>query len=240
MCIRPGAIIREEKESQDRERRKETLNKARNNIIRLIASNQDMTTFITLTFKDGQDYKSSKKLLNNLFNKLRRDYKNLKYLWVLEYGSKNNRLHYHLLCNIPIEVKTAKTKEKKSQDHKQLEKEFCRKYWKHGFVDIRNLAEEGNTNVGLYISTYIVKSLENTDMEGFRVYGYSNKTLEKPVETKYFTHCTIEEILSQYKDNYNFRYANNYKIGYADFKGVHEGNVCYFHLELKEGLENEN
>ncbi|WP_349401483.1 rolling circle replication-associated protein, partial [Clostridium perfringens] len=70
------------------------------NIIRLIKSNEDMKTFITLTFEKETDYKESKILLNNLFNKLRRKYNNLKYLWVLEFGTKNQRLHYHLLTNI--------------------------------------------------------------------------------------------------------------------------------------------
>lgn len=105
---------KDEKIENSKRNRKTTLINTRNNIIRLIKSNDDMTTFITLTFKKEIDYKESKLLLNNLFNKLRRKYNNLKYLWVLEFGNKNNRLHYHLLTNIelPKEINFAKNKEK--------------------------------------------------------------------------------------------------------------------------------
>jgi hypothetical protein len=65
---------------QSKKDRCKTLTNARNNIIRLIKCNADMNTFITLTFRELQDYKESKKGLNILFTKLRRDYSNLKYL----------------------------------------------------------------------------------------------------------------------------------------------------------------
>ncbi|WP_423753240.1 rolling circle replication-associated protein, partial [Clostridium perfringens] len=38
-------------------------------------------------------------LLSQLLSSLKPS-KNLKYLWVLEFGTKNQRLHYHLLTNI--------------------------------------------------------------------------------------------------------------------------------------------
>lgn len=215
--------------------RKETLNKARNSIIRLIKCNPSMQTFITLTFKIEQDYKESKKSLNNLFTKLRKDYANLKYLWCLEFGDLNNRLHYHLLCNIPINIKLSSSKEKKSQEHKQLEQEFKKKYWNYGFVDIRALGEgqENNTNIALYVATYIVKSLGNLDLEGYRCYGYSRKTLDKPIEEKIYTTDSLETILRQYKDKYEITYSNSYKVGYEDYKGEHKGTVSYFDMQLK-------
>lgn len=218
---------------QSKKDRKITLNNARNNIIRLIKANDNMNTFITLTFAKEQDYKESKKSLNILFTKLRKDYTSLKYIWVLEYGDLNNRLHYHLLCNIPIEIKLSSSKERKSQEHKRLENEFRMKYWKYGFVDIRQLNQEGNTNIALYIATYITKSMENVDLEGFRIYGYSNKTLNKPIEEKIYTTDTMEEILNQFKD-YDIKFSNSYPIGYIDYKGDHTGLVNYYDMELKE------
>lgn len=215
-----------------REVRKETLNKARNNIIRLIKSNDDMTTFITLTFAKEQDFKESKKNLNTLFTKLRRDSENLKYLWVLEFGDLNKRLHYHLLCNIKINIKLSTSKQRKSQEHKALEKEFATKYWKYGFVDIRSLDQEGNTNIALYVATYIVKSLQDVELEGYRIYGYSRKTLNKPIEVKIYTKDSIEQILSQFGE-YVITYSNSYPIGYKDWKGDHLGNVNYYDMKLK-------
>ena len=214
--------------------REKTLNKAKNNIIRLIRSNPDMQTFITLTFAKELDYKESKSKLNYFFTKLRKIYKNLKYLWVLEYGDKNNRLHYHVLCNIPIGTKLSSSKERKSQDHKMLEQEFNNKYWGYGFVDIRHLKAEENTNVALYVSMYIVKNMKDKNLEGYRVYGYSHKTLNKPVEVKYYSKETVEDLIKNYC-NYKIKYQNNYDIGYIDWKREHKGNVTYIELIKNKG-----
>ena len=211
----------------------DNLNRTRNKIIRLIKCNTDMQTFITLTFSKEQDYKESKKHLNNLFNKLRRDYKGLKYIWVLEYGNKNNRLHYHMLCNIPIDIKLSTSKERKTEAHKKLEQNFSKKYWKYGYVDIRSLNQEENTNIALYVSTYIVKSLGNKDLEGYRVFGYSNKTLNKPIIEKYLDKRTLEEILEEYKD-YIITYNNSYEIGYTKDGEQRKGVVTYFDMEGKK------
>lgn len=211
------------------------LNKSRNKIVRLIKCNPDMKTFITLTFKTETDYKRSKKYLNNLFNKLRRDIKGFKYIWVLEYGEKNNRLHYHLLCNYPIDIKLCSSKDKKSKEHKKLENYFKNRYWNNlGFIDIRALNQEGNSNIALYVSSYIVKSLGNKDLEGYRVFGYSNKTLNKPEEIKLLDHRSIEEILKDYQ-NYKCTYNNSYDIGYIKDGKENKGKVTYFDfMEVKK------
>ncbi|MBW4863034.1 MAG: hypothetical protein KZY55_08255 [Paeniclostridium sp.] len=211
------------------ENRLNNLNRTRNKIIRLIKCNDDMNTFITLTFAKEKDYKESKKCLKGLFDRLRRDYKGLKYLWVLEYGDKNNRLHYHLLANIDIPIILSSSKERKSKEHKQLEKEFSKKYWKYGFVDIRALNQEGNTNIALYVSTYIVKSLEDRDLEGYRVFGYSNKTLNKPIIETSLDKRPLDEILKQFK-GYKVSYSNNYSIGYIKDGEERKGNVTYFDM----------
>lgn len=227
--------LRESKDNkyfQDK-KRKETLNVARNNIIRLIQSNSDMMTFITLTFAEEQDFKESKKSLNNLFNKLRRRYLNLKYLWVLEYGSKNNRLHYHLLCNIGIDIELCDSKTKKSDSHKELENNFQKRYWKYGFVDIRSLNQECNTNIALYVSVYITKSMANRDLEGYRVYGYSQKTLIKPIEEFYYSLDAVDNVLESFSGDYDVKFTNSYPIGYVSKGKERTGNVTYIDLELK-------
>lgn len=223
-----------EENKQTKQDRIKTLNQARNNIIRLIKCNPDMQTFITLTFAKEQDYKQSKAKLNIFFTLLRKRYKQLKYLWVLEYGDINSRLHYHLLCNIPIDIKLSSSREKKSKEHKELEQDFAKKYWKYGIVDIRQLHQEDNSNIALYVATYIVKSMENLDLEGYRVYGYSKKTLSKPIEERVYTTDSLEDLLRRYTHDYDISYSNNYSIGYRDYKGNHIGNVIYFDLNKKE------
>lgn len=225
-----------QEEAKDRKesKRAETLNIARNNIIRLIKANEDMQTFITLTFKVESNYKDSKALLRECFRKLGRNYKGLKYLWVLEYGSLKGRLHYHVLCNIPIDIKLSGSKEKKSMEHKALEKTFMEKYWKHGFIDIRHLGQEDNTNIALYVAAYITKDLIGKQLEGYRIYGYSNKTLIKPIEEKIYTTESLESLIEAYKGNYDIKYSNSYEIGYTTPTGDYKGTVLYLDLIQKE------
>ena len=226
----------DEKVETSKRNRKTTLTNTRNNIIRLIKSNEDMKTFITLTFEKETDYKESKILLNNLFNKLRRKYNNLKYLWVLEFGTKNQRLHYHLLTNIelPKEINFARNKERKSEGHKEFERNFREKYWPYGFVDIRNLDQEGNTNIALYVSCYIVKDLLDKQLEGYRIYGYSRKTLTKPTVTKVYDDRSLEELLKEFSNDYELKYTNSYDIGYLDKNNKeHKGIVTYLDLLKK-------
>ena len=54
-------LSKEQKANNSKHNRKQTLQQARNDIIRLIKCNPDMNTFILLTFAEEHDYKSSKK-----------------------------------------------------------------------------------------------------------------------------------------------------------------------------------
>ena len=110
---------------------------------------------------------------------------------------------------------------------------LVKSYWNYGFVDIRSLGEEGNSNIALYVSVYITKSMENRNLEGFRIYGYSNKTLNKPIGVKLYTLDSLETILNRYRINYDITYANSYGVGYEDYKGEHIGTVNYIDLKLK-------
>ena len=223
--------FREISEEERKSNRVKSLRRSQNNIIRLIQSNPDMTTFITLTFKKETDYKVSKKYLNNLFNKLRKDYPKLKYIWILEYGEEHGRLHYHVLTNIFSHL-NLKVEGRKSKEHKSLENIFCSQYWKYGFVDIRNFKSEENINVALYVSTYIIKSLRNVNLNGYRVFGYSYKTLEKPLEVRSYSKNSIEELINIF-DDYKLKYQSSYKIGFTDWKGERKGVCTYLDFELK-------
>lgn len=211
--------------------RRETLNKARNNIIRLVNCNPDLTTFISLTYKENmQDITFSKKHLNKLFKELQRDFEEFKYLYVLEYQQRG-AIHYHLLCNMPIYIETAKSKELKPKLQKILENQFHEQYWSYGWVDIRDLKQEGNSNVGLYVSVYLVEDLYNIDLKGSKCYGYS-RNLIKPQEYKYMTSQDPVEILENYND-YNLKYTSNYNLQYQTEGKTIRGNVNYFDMYRK-------
>lgn len=209
-------LTQEQKEKNKIQGKKQNLYKARNNIIRLISANKDLNIFITLTFAKELTVSESKKQLDIFFKRLKRTYKNLKYLYVLEFGSKRGRLHYHCLTNIEIDKKNFYSKNKvKSMDHKAYEVEFAKRYWKNGFVDIRNLGIEGNTNIALYVSTYLVEDLFNLDIENNKCYGFS-RNLNRP---------TVKKINSKNKDyvisqeDYELKFVNSYDISYMDKRG---------------------
>ena len=82
--------------------------------------------------------------------------------------------------------------------------------------------------------------MSNIDLEGYRIYGYSNKTLNKPHEIKLCTKESIEEILLRYKNRYKITYTNSYSIGYADYKGEHYGSVTYVDMMEVEHDNNSN
>lgn len=208
--------------------RKETLNKARNNIIRLINCNPDLTTFITLTYADNmQDLQLSKYHLKAFFKMMQEDFVNFKYLYVLEF-QRRGAIHYHLLCNLYVPVETAKLKEYKQEGQKILENQFHDMYWQHGFVDIRDLKQEGNTNVGLYVAVYLVEDLYKLDLGGARCYGYS-RNLNRPTERKALVTLRPDEVLAEYR-MYDLQYASNYSMTYVKDGKVLNGNVNYFDM----------
>ncbi|MGL5068469.1 MAG: rolling circle replication-associated protein [Sarcina sp.] len=225
----------EEKEENQERSRKTTLVNARNNIIRLIKSNEDMKTFITLTFNIDTNYKESKKYLQAMFLKLNRHYSEFKYLWVLEFGEKTDRIHYHMLCNLELpNIEFAASGKRKGKKHKEYENDFMEKYWKKGFVDIRALDKEGNSNIALYVSCYITKDLLDRQLEGYRIYGYSNKTLDKPQILNDYTNENLEDIIKYFQKDYEIIYSNSYEIGYkTDYKD-RKGTMTYIDLKRKK------
>lgn len=210
-------------------RRKQTLNEARNNIIRLVGCNSDMKVFCTLTYKNNmQDIKKSRKHLQYFFQKLHKEYNNLKYLWVMEYQDRG-AIHFHILLNIQLPIKHINGR--KSKDHKQIENDFNKKYWNRGFIDLKAL--EDNYQAAKYIATYLVKDLLELDLEGSRVYSYS-KNLNKPKVSKIFIPDTkVESVIAIYKD-YKVQYVNSYDIHYTNKAGIEQSKKVNYYDFIKE------
>ena len=210
-------------------RRKQTLNEARNNIIRLVSSNNDMKVFCTLTYKDNmQDLEKSRKHLQYFFQKLHKDYSNLKYLWVMEYQERG-AIHFHILLNINLPIKHLNGR--KSKEHKELENNFNKKYWSRGFIDLKVL--DDNYQAGRYIATYLVKDLLELDLEGYRVYSYS-KNLNKPRVSKIFIPDTsVETVVAVYED-YKVQYVRNYDIHYTNKAGIEQIKKVNYYDLIKE------
>jgi hypothetical protein len=208
--------------------RREVLNKARNQIIRLVNCNPDLMTFITLTYKENmKDFKLSKTHLNKLCKELQRDFEGFKYLYVLEMQGRG-AIHYHMLCNLPVMVETAKTKKIKPEGQKLLERLFHEIYWEYGWVDIRDLRQEGNTNAGLYVSVYLIEDLFDIDLQGSKCYGYS-RNLAKPIEYTKLTAKKPYEVAMSFK-GYDIKYASSYNMQYEKDKEIIKSQVNYFDM----------
>lgn len=217
-------VTQDQKEKNSEQRRKETLNNARNNIVRLIKCNDDMNTFITLTYSVDRDIKDSRKDLDKFFKRLKYKQNNFKYLWVMEY-TKKGRIHFHILTNFQTDI-TSIGKEKKSEQHKNIENEFSKKYWKNGFIDIRKLDQEGNTNIALYVATYLTKDVMLLNLQGYRVYGCS-RNLNRPITTKIISSQKTDSLISL--EGYKLNFVNAYKVYYRNRKNEEViGNVNYF------------
>lgn len=219
--------IRKPEDRNIEKNRKQVLNRARNKIIRLVNCNPDLETFITFTYAENmQNLRQSKEDLSKCLKKIQRECEYFKYMYVLEFQERG-AIHYHMLCNLQMPIKTAGTNKRKSEEQKKFERYFADKYWGHGFVDIRNLKDEGNTNVGLYVSVYLVEDLFTLDLKGAKCYGFS-RNLEKPREEVMFVSETFDKVFEEFSKNYEPVYANSYsmKVEYAD--EMKYGTVNYF------------
>ena len=225
-----GQVRKEKSEEQVKYEKKKNkltnLNNSRNKINRLIASNPELDKFITLTYSESVSMEESKKHLAYFFTKLRRKQNRLKYIWVLEFQGNGN-IHYHILTNFKINIDT--NKYKKSEKHKNVEREFAAEFWKYGFVDIRDLKAEGNTNVAKYLTAYITKEMFDKEMDGKRVFGYSKSTMDKPIITKVLEELDQQGLLELFKD-YDVTFTNSYDIGLIGDK------MNYFDLNKKEDI----
>ncbi len=212
--------------------RREVLNRARNQIIRLVNCNPEMNIFISLTYAENmQDLEASKEHLHKALRQLQRDYPDFKYLYVLEYQERG-AIHYHMLCNLPIAIKTAKTNWKKPQEQKDFENYFREVYWPHGWVDVRNLNTEGNTNVGLYVSVYLVEDLYRLDLQGAKCYGYSRNLL-RPMEEVMMAQVDNEQFLKDFTPNYDVNYVSSYNMAKDYGDSLKFGTVNYFDMSRK-------
>jgi len=125
-----------------------------------INSNPDMNKFLTLTFAENlTDLKSCNEKFKAFIRKLKMIKDNLKYLVVPEF-QKRGAVHYHALLNLDY------------IDQKQLAN-----LWGHGFIKIKNIKD--GINMGLYVSKYIGKDLEDERYFNNKKY-FCSRNLDKP------------------------------------------------------------
>lgn len=138
----------------------------------MITTNFDSTSkFVTFTF-DGQrdfditDVKSCNAYWTKFIKRLKRRYKDLKYIAVVEFQDKNDRgaVHYHMVCNLPY-----------------VKKSELADIWGAGFVKIN--AIDKVDNIGAYVVKYMNKDIDDERLQGLKAYNHS-RGLQEPVELK--------------------------------------------------------
>jgi len=169
-------------------------------------NSNDWKTFITLTFSENiQDISFANKEFNKFIFKIRRVYKELKYICVPEF-QKRGAIHYHLLTNIDVN--------NNNLIYKQLDnKKFLHiKYWNNGFDKVDNVNGDIKKIVG-YISKYMTKDVDDR-LFGKHRYLYS-QNLTKPCvsylnlsDSKHL--LFFNRILKEKELIYQNKYENHY------------------------------
>lgn len=173
-------------------------------------------TFITLTFSDNiTDIKIANKEFNKFISKIKRVYKNFKYICVPEF-QKRGAVHYHLLTNININNEKLIYKQIDNSKFSHI------KYWNNGFDKIEIIKGDIKKIIG-YISKYMTKDIDNR-LFGKHRYMYS-QNLNKPVIS--YLDLSNEkhiEFLNNILNNKNLIYSNEYlneffneKINFQEF-----------------------
>lgn len=208
-----------EKTDRTDERRKQTLREARNLTRRLALMNFGQAdTFLTLTYPNERHLTENDiEIADNDFKKFMQRfnyrYGKVKYLAVREF-TKRGRIHFHLLTDWKPDVQT-------ETEIRELEVEFARKVWKHGFVDIKVMTEVDN--IGAYLIKYMTKNVSLEAFKGHKAYLCS-KGLDRPFE---YRGEEAEAILEAYglKDKKEV-FANSYISEYL-------GQISYKEYNLK-------
>lgn len=153
-----------------------------------LANFTGQTNFITLTFADGATFSNGKpinirsivdtnKAFDQFMKRLRRAFgSDFKFAVVTEFQDKtrNGVIHYHMLADLGI-------KWSNEEECKRLEREFSSKYWKHGFVDLKDVNHVDN--IGAYMSKYMAKRMDDERLAGKKAYRTS-MNCERPTILK--------------------------------------------------------
>jgi hypothetical protein len=158
------------------------LRRTRMTIMRLVNSNPDFITFLTLTFdenkfenkKDITEFEKCNYWFMTFIQRLKYNFPGIKYLAVPEFQGDyyfrtnikkefGGAIHYHLLLNQEIDTKRIEI------------------IWRHGFIKINKI--KSINNVGLYVSKYLSKESFNRKYFGKKKFFYS-RNLNRPQEFK--------------------------------------------------------
>lgn len=169
--------VKEDNESKQLIKRKDSISRTRTSIRRIINSNQDLTKFYTLTFKENmQDIDIANRHFNKFIMRMNYHYGEFKYISIIEFQQRG-AVHYHFLCNLPF-----------------IKAEKIEKIWGNGFIKIRRIKKV--TNLGAYVCKYLRKDMEDERLFNKKKF-FCSKNIEKPIEI--YNHEVVDNLVSMYE-----------------------------------------
>jgi hypothetical protein len=179
---------------KERNDRSNMINK-RNKLIRIINCNPQLSTFLTLTFRDNITSFDSANASFDVFRRNMTDFMKRKHKLKFEYVAviefqERGAIHYHLLCNLPCPYIINREEKKKSDEQKTFENMVAEFLWLEGFVTVQPLTinpkfnNDNVDNVGAYLVKYMTKETTNLGCLNKKMYSTS-RGLKKPIEVKF-------------------------------------------------------
>ena len=193
---RVGRSVEANEEDKIRHR-KNTLDRARKNVRRIINANVkrwgERAKFLTLTFNE---HITEIEKANYEFKKFRQrlEYElgiKLKYLAVIEF-QKSGRIHYHVVFfNLPF-----------------IRANDLASIWGNGFIKINEISHVDN--IGAYVTKYMTKDHDDERLKGKKSY-FMSRGLYKPIE-KYLNEKEIADLKGSlsHKEVYKNVFQNEY------------------------------
>jgi len=192
-----------------------SISRTRTNLRRTANSNQQLNKFLTLTFAQPvTDLQTANKLFNTAIKRILRAKPYFEYLAVVEFQKdtdyhgnikpQGGSVHYHLLCNIVMPD---------NMDIFLWERMFSLKYWKNGFVKIKDI--QSVDNMGAYFCKYLSKDMFDKRMFRKKKF-FCSRTLKKSIElTGLKAHSFFDKYVST-KPIYQRTFTNEY-VGLVDY-----------------------
>jgi len=215
------AYEKEQEEVTEKQKQKTefSTHRTRSNIRRLTNSNPQLNKFLTLTFAESTtELVEANKLFHLAMKRIIHTKPDFAYISVVEFqkdvdyhGKKKEKggsVHYHLLCNIKTIVK---------RDRFEWERWFQKRYWKYGFVKVKDVNKVDN--MGAYLCKYLSKEMFDKRMFGKKKF-FCSRNLHQPVEltglkARMFFEKFVEELPLKFEKSFENKWTG--KVRYTAY-----------------------
>lgn len=227
---------RSHQESEEKEFRKDSLNRTRDTLIMYASENESLwRSFVTLTYAVNEtDIDKAYKDFQIWVRQIKRIFPEFVYICVPEF-QKRGAIHFHLICNAEC-GKEWVTRPPKITFNTEKKRAYTLywydlQYWNHGYSIAEDLkAFDSEFNVALYLVKYLFKDADT------RLWG-RNKILKSNSLRKPKTYYLNSET---YKQAVRYIQKKGYQVILYDFEPVEKYQTAFTASSLKERLSQED